>query len=260
MISGDPAPAHSTTTTMFRPQAVDMPFASPTVASVPTHYPTLYVRPLPAKSRVETQILVKLALHPMPPGISRLHLQTHTISKIKHISNPTPEKSPDMLELHAMVVCSSAMQDHEKRGRAFARAASIQSNAINDGSSSSPCEHQSSMDDERKPVNGGPVRICSGCIERERKRAQRKKTKNTEEEHLWLRDELKRIIVFNCAEVVEWSNPSSTDTSDYPQNLVGFGDTGFPEDAPHVEIPMRIACYCRHQDEKAGFQYVLPPF
>ena len=32
-----------------------------------------------------------------------------------------------------------------------------------------------------------------------------------------------------------------------------------PAGAMQVELPMRIACYCRHQNEKLGFQFVFPP-
>ena len=38
------------------------------------------------------------------------------------------------------------------------------------------------LDDAEKPANGGEVRICSNCIQRERKRAGRKKTKREEEQ------------------------------------------------------------------------------
>lgn len=256
------APGHSNAFSPIQPSffqqpAVAMPFASPAPVSGPAYPPMLHVHSLPSKSRVETQIPVKLTLHPVPPGISKIHLQTHTISKSKLVAKPTPEKSPDMLELHAMLVCTSAMQDPAKRGRAFAQAATLLSNEKRKLRRSSSGDTTSSDDDEDKPANGGPVHICMGCIERERKRAARKKTKNVEEEQLWQKDEAKRTIVFNTQEVKEWQEPSPPKTGENAQNPAAYGQNAqFPETAVQVDIPMRIACYCRHQEEKIGFQCV----
>ena len=236
---------------VFQQCTVDRPFASPTSISDPEYPPILEVHPLPQKSRVETQIPVKLTLHQVPPGISRVHLQTHTISKAKLVAKPTPEKSPDMLELHAMLVCTSAMQDPAKRGRALARAAGFSSTEKKESRHSSSGDITSSDEDEDKPVSGGPVHICMGCIERERKRAARKKTKNVEEEQLWQKDEAKRTIVFNTQEVKEWQQPSSPKTGEIFRHPATYG-----HNTVQVDIPMRIACYCRHQEEKIGFRFV----
>ena len=242
---------------VFQQPAVAMPFASPAPIPDPVYPPVLHVHPLPPKSRVETQIPVKLTLNPVPPGISKIHLQTYTISKSKLVAKPTPEKSPDMLELHAMLVCTSAMQDPRKRSRALARAAAFPSEEKGKNRRSSSSDTTSSNDDEDKPANGGTVHICMGCIERERKRAARKKTKNVEEEQLWQKDEAKRTIVFNTQEVKEWQEPSppkSGENSQYPATC--GQNSQFPESAAQIDIPMRIACYCRHQEEKIGFQCV----
>ena len=236
---------------VFQQSAMARPFASPAPISGPAYPPLLYVHPLPPKSRVETQISVKLTLHPVPPGISRLHLQPHTISKPKLMAKPTPEKSPDMLELHATLVCTSAMQDLAKRNRAFARAAAVSSTEEKESCRSSLGDTTSSDDDEDRPVSGGPVHICNGCIERERKRAARKKLKNVEEEQLWQKDEAKRTIVFNTQEVKEWQEPSSPKIGETFLHPATYGQT-----AVEVDVPMRIACYCRHQEEKIGFQFV----
>ena len=257
---GTPGPTNTFSpvqTSFFQQPAVAMPFASPAPVSGPAYPPMLHVHSLPPKSRVETQIPVKLTLHPVPPGISKIHLQTHTISKSKLVAKPTPEKSPDMLELHAMLVCTSAMQDPTKRGRAFTQAATLLSNEKRESRRSSSGDTTSSDDDEDKPSNGGPVHICLGCIERERKRAARKKTKNVEEEQLWQKDEAKRTIVFNTQEVKEWQEPSPPKIGENTQNPATYGQNAqFPETAVQVDIPMRIACYCRHQEEKIGFQCV----
>ena len=258
--SGAPGPASAFSSiqpSIFQQPAVAMPFASPAPVSGPALPPTLQVLRLPPKSRVETQIPVKLTLHPVPPRISKIHLQTHTISKSKLVAKPSPEKSPDMLELHAMLVCTSAMQDPTKKGRAFARAAALPLNEKRERRSLSSGDTASSDDDEDKPANGGPVHICMGCIERERKRAARKKTKNVEEEQLWQKDEAKRTIVFNTQEVKEWQEPSPPKSGEDAQNPATYRQNAqIPENAVQVDIPMRIACYCRHQEEKIGFQCV----
>lgn len=256
--SGSVSPAISYYATSGTPLSPNVSMSGPTYT--PTTVPKLFVHPVREKSRVETQIAIKLTLYPMPPGITKLHLQTHTISKPKLIAKPTPKKSPEMLEMHTMLVCTSAMQGPAKVQRALARAAGSPIIFKEEGRLTSPGGSPLLDDDENKPLNGGPVNICAGCITRERKRAGRKKSKNKEEEELWQEDEAKRIIVFNTHEVKDWQAPpkpksgsqsmdTSTSGSEYSSPLPVF-----PEDAMQVDLPMRIACYCRHQEEKLGFQ------
>lgn len=213
----------------------------------------LTVHPTPLKSRVETQIPIKMTLFPVPPGITKLHLPTHTISKPKLLAKPAHERSADTLELYTMLVCSSAMQTPEFRERAFAKAraaTTIQSQQASPKSS----EGSADDDDENKPLNGGEVKICSGCVTRERKRAARKKVKKVEEEESWHKDEQRRVIVFNTHEIKEWQQP----TSQVPSESTGDRmEPPVPEGALQVDAPMRIACYCRHQNEKIGFQVIL---
>lgn len=193
----------------------------------------LTVHPTSVKSRVETQIPIKLTLHPLPNGVTKLRLPSHTISKLKFLAPPSAERSSDTLELSTSLVCTSAMQDQEKLKRAFARARG---------------EHQSdTLQDEGKPLDGGEVKICSGCIQRERKRASRKKQRKPEEDELFHKHEGQRVIVFNTNEIKEWGEPSKSAASD-------DNAPGIPPGAMQVELPMRIACYCRHQNEKLGFQ------
>ncbi|KAI7896667.1 uncharacterized protein EV154DRAFT_213341 [Mucor mucedo] len=79
------------------------------------------------------------------------------------------------------------------------------------------------------------VLTCMGCIQRERKRSQRRKEtktnkdecEETEDENSLASDE-ERILLFNCAEVVDFN----------------AGDT---------ILPTRITCYCRHHNERLGF-------
>ncbi len=247
-----PKPFDSGPANVAHQPATAMPFASPPPIPGQIKYPRLLVDKLPQKSRVETQIPVKLTLAPVPQGVTKLHLQPYTLSKAKLVAKPPPEKAPEMLELHAMLVCTSAMHDEMKRARAFARAAGPQPIVPRKTRRSSSDDSTSPEDDEKKPINGGPVHICGGCIERERKRAGRKKLKNPEEEQEWTKDEAKRTVVFNTHEVKDWVKPVRPHNED--GNLQGFRHS---DNDVEIDIPMRIACYCRHQEEKVGFQYVL---
>ncbi|KAI9679188.1 MAG: hypothetical protein M1817_005207 [Caeruleum heppii] len=220
----------------------------------PSTRSTLYIHPTPLKSRVETQIPIKMTLWPMPPRVTKLHLPTHSISKAKLLAKPSPSESPDTLELHTMVVCTSAMQTPARLQRAFARAAGQLPPRKEDGRRSSAGDDPAEEDEEDKPLNGGEVNICLGCITRERKRAARKKVKKVEEEESWHKDEHKRIIVFNTNEIKEWQAPSQDDTGDDAGNVP---QVQFAEGAMQVDAPMRIACYCRHLSEKLGFQVIF---
>ncbi|KAI7896939.1 uncharacterized protein EV154DRAFT_410860 [Mucor mucedo] len=79
------------------------------------------------------------------------------------------------------------------------------------------------------------VVTCLGCIQRERKRSQRRKenkVKNETDEMMEddksLANEEQKVLLFNCSEVVDFSS----------------GDT---------ILPTRITCYCRHHNERLGF-------
>ncbi|KAI0861460.1 hypothetical protein F4860DRAFT_171683 [Xylaria cubensis] len=218
-------------------------------ASLPhSPMPRLVIHPMPMKSRVETQIPLKITLHNLPKGIKRVHLPTHTIAKPKLLEKPPPGSCADMLELTTMLVCTSAMSNQMRLDRAFTRAA----RKPNINELSSPVDGLE--DEENKPQNGGEVRICPGCIVRERKRAGRKKHKKPEEEELWDRYERERAIVFNTNEVKEWQTvtPDMADPTG-----AGFINGALPEGTVQVDAPMRIACYCRHHSEKLGFQVII---
>lgn len=86
------------------------------------------------------------------------------------------------------------------------------------------------------------VNICQGCMKREHKRASRKKVTSAIEDAHWNKDKDKRAIVFNCRELVEMSD-IETITVD-----------GKPVQSRRVNLPMRMACYCRHHNEKIGFR------
>ena len=206
----------------------------------------LVIEPIPDKSRVETQIPIRMTLHKPPQGIKRVHLPSHTISKPKFQQKPPFEGADDTLELSVLLVCASAMQSKEHAlENAFKRAEGDEVPIKREETTNG--QAQQDDDDPSKPLNGGPVAICAGCIVRERKRAARKKTKKPEEEEEWLKDEAKRVIVFNCSEVKDWCLPDTT-----KETFVK--DHNGPVGMMCVSVPMRIACYCRHQQEKMGFQ------
>ena len=207
---------------------------------------------IPSKSRVETQIKLRLNLSHLPDGATKLHLPTHTISKPKLLEKPTPEPSPDMLELHTVVVCTSALIKDGKQTEVLRRACA----AAERGRPSSTLERGNGTQ-QISPQDGGDVQICSGCVTRERKRAGRKKKSKVEDESFWLQDEDRRIIVFNTQEIKEWGvlAPLSLPNPDPGQRL--YQKRAQQGQSYTVELPMRIACYCRHHTEKMGFQVIF---
>lgn len=228
----------------------------PSTANSAESTPSLTVYPTSLKSRVETQIPIKMTLAPLPTGVTKLRLPAYTVSKPKFLAKPEAERSPEILELYTSLVCTSAMQDPTRLQRAFARARGEEVAPLSKPSPASSVDSQSSRDDEEKPLEGGEVKICSGCIQRERKRASRKKQKKPDEEEMFQKDEEKRVIVFNTNEVKEWAEP----TKDAPTGISGYQGNPpppLPKGAMQVELPMRIACYCRHQSEKLGFQVIF---
>lgn len=232
MIAGFPMPGSMPGAPFGYQLPMQMPYLGPGAQTY-----TLKVHPTPPKSRVETQIPIKLSLSPLPPGIKRLHLPTHTISKPKLLAKPTPELSADMLELNTVLVCTSAMQKPELKERALQRALLSALESRNQ-----PPRRPDPDSEDDKPIDGGEVHICNGCVLRERKRAARKKVKKPDDERLWQEDEERRVVVFNTSEVKEWQQPNPPDQ---------------PPAAFQVDAPMRIACYCRHHNEKAGFQVIF---
>lgn len=228
------------------PTSIQSASLSPSNSSRPnpgSKWPCLLtVEPTPDKSRVETQIPIRLTLYGAPKNFTKLHLPSYTISKPKFQCKPTHELAEDTLELKTMLVCASAMQKEGVEEIAFQRA------EIEEPPGNKEEQDVSHLpeNDHSRPLNGGPVYICAGCVVRERKRAARKKLKKVDEEEEWAKEEHKRAIVFNCAELRDWQLPNAKE--------VPVKDANEPYDAMTIHVPMRIACYCRHQSEKVGFQ------
>jgi hypothetical protein len=239
----NPAPPIQTTTNM----------AAMRLGDVGHSQIKLHVSPLGHKSRVETQIPIKLTLDPCPPHIKKMHLPTETIAKAKFLAKEAPP-SADTYELSAMLVCTSSMEKADNKAHALqiARDGSHLKRGTNPRrSSTGEAKKGGEMDpnDPDSPMNGGPVRICDNCVSRERKRAGRKKAKKQEDEERWHEYEHDRIVMFNTQEYLEFHPPGPAKDPQYAENV------SFSPDARQIDAPMRIVCYCRHQQEKIGFQY-----
>lgn len=215
----------------------------------------LHVSPLGHKSRVETQIPIKLTLDPLPGHIKKLHLPTETIAKAKFLAKDTAP-SVDTLELSAMLVCTSSMEKPENMAHALQMARDgthvkrgINPRRLSTGEAKKGGELD--LNDPDSPMNGGPVRICDNCVSRERKRAGRKKAKKQEDEERWHEYEHDRIVMFNTQEYLEFHPPTPAKEPQCAENVT------FSPEAKQIDAPMRIVCYCRHQQEKIGFQYVF---
>jgi hypothetical protein len=223
----------------------------------------LHIAPISTKSRVETQINVVMTLEKPPPGIEHLHLPLHTIAKSKLLTKDEYEKSKS-LELCTMLVCTSAMHNAEFKEKALKKAAAQNNQEIQrraELARDSGDEEKNDpklVPDEDKPANGGEVRICNNCVQRERKRAGRKKTKREEEQQHWERFETERVVVFNSNEYLPFK-PCEPQHNPHRDSGLGTESDYYqpPEGALQVTAAMRIACYCRHQSEKEGFQVIF---
>ncbi|KAK5173031.1 SPT3 Dosage dependent suppressor of Ty-induced promoter mutations-like protein [Saxophila tyrrhenica] len=223
----------------------------------------LHVAPISTKSRVETQINVVMTLEKPQPGFDHLHLPLHTIAKSKLLAKEDYDKSK-VLELHTMLVCTSAMHNATMKEKALRRAAA-QDNADIQRKAEMHREEDLNRveikgeDDEDRPANGGEVKICTNCIQRERKRAGRKKLKKEEEQQHWERYETERVVVFNSNEYLPFKPAEQMQQPQPQRDGAVVQDEAYvpPEGAISVQAQMRIACYCRHQSEKEGFQVIF---
>ncbi|RCI11929.1 hypothetical protein L249_4215 [Ophiocordyceps polyrhachis-furcata BCC 54312] len=176
--------------------------------------PAFFIQHPNRRTRVETQINIRMMLSALPPAVTKLCFPDHTILRTKQLANPPATKSPDTLELYVQLVRSADVSSPELERSAFERAATT--------------AHRTH----------GDLRICLGCMSRERTRAWRKKGHKEDEIQRWLRDQEHRIIVFNTPQLVHWSPD--------------INDAAF-----QVETPMRITCYCRHHKETTGFNVIF---
>lgn len=220
----------------------------------------------PIKSRVETQTTLRIIAADLPEGAKKLHMPRHTISRPKQMLKDPHVPSPDTLELDCYVVCETAWRKYPDRliRDAFIKACKepTQPNPHNklrrfeddeeekhSSRDRGPSVVELSVSDPNNPLNGGEVWVCAGCMDREGKRSTRKKVKRPKEEQPWWDLESRRIVLMNTMEMRDWIL--------LPQDQhvpLGPQDSGGPQ--YHVDSPVRIACYCRHQHEKIGYRYV----
>lgn len=189
----------------------------------------------PWKSRVETQINVTITATPALPGIDKLRIARHLVYKPKQMDKTNAPPSPSMLELCVHLVSYTAMQKPgllEKTLLAAREAARLSRNESLDAGF--PEEERG-----RDVKEGGEVKICNGCMQRERKRIGRKKKTKVEDEQSVLDLEHRRIMLFNGPEI------SAIETD---ETTLAWKP---------IKIPMRIACYCRHHSEKQGFLAIV---
>lgn len=220
---------------------------TPDVIHIPqsTDPPIVFVFPDKTKTRAETQIKMTVILDPLPAHYNWLRFPRNTLSKPKQLASDdeiqTNERRDGAVRLGLALVCATAVDKKEGMDRALRRARGEEKTprrprgvAIN----------KIDKDDPAHPQEGGAILICDGCKERERKRYDRKKKRNEDEDE-WTQYEDHRIIIVNEKEFKRWQDMKS--------------DGHYTSAAKKVEFPMRIACYCRHQEGKspAGYRVIF---
>lgn len=203
--------------------------------------PTVSVFPDKTKTRAETQIKMTVILDPLPDHFKWARFPRSTLSKPKQLASDDEiqanERRDGAVRMGLPLVCATAVDKKEGMDLALRRAR---------GEEKTPRRPQGvaineiDMDDPAHPHKGGAILICEGCKERERKRYDRKKKRN-EDENEWTQYEDDRVIIVNEKEFKRWQVVES--------------DGQYTSAAKKVEFPMRIACYCRHQEEKSPVGY-----
>jgi len=160
---------------------------------------TVRLESFPLRSRVETQIKCRLVIQDkqtgMPTSQSLLHLPTDTIARPRfQLINPEVLAQDPKIDAATLYLSVDAINPDE-------------------------------MSEQ--------ILMCAKCLERERRRAFRKKAMDPHEETYWTGVQNRRIIVFNCRQVM-------------PISASG-----------QVELPLRVACYCRHHAAKNGYQLLF---
>lgn len=227
-VSSPDGPASGFTDAILIPQSRDAPHVS--------------LVPDKTKTRAETQIKMTLTLDPLD-NVEYIRFPRKTLAKPKHFASDEErqeiESKSAVLQMNVHLVCATAIESPHDRQRALRRAA---------GTEPTPrrpegCTSLTELDKEHPshPQNGGEVLICEGCKERERKRYDRKKKRGEDEEE-FTQYESDRVIMIN-----EKEHKKFRDAED--------GDMKFSPRAGQVEFAMRIACYCRHQEEKSPKGY-----
>jgi len=225
-------PMYSSSDAIVMPQSV----------SQPAEAPKIYLVPDKTKTRAETQIKMQLVVEPLDGEFIRFPRKT--LAKPKHFASEEEkletEAKGQILTMDCMLVCATAVETPEQIESALRRSAGKE--PVRRRDQKIPLS-ELDKDDPAHPQNGGEVLICDGCKERERKRYDRKK-KRTEDEDEFSKYENERVIMINEKEYKKWKDVDLT--------LPGHQ---FSSRAKQVDFAMRIACYCRHQEEKTPMGY-----
>ncbi|KAJ4289781.1 SPT3 Dosage dependent suppressor of Ty-induced promoter mutations-like protein [Kalmusia sp. IMI 367209] len=203
--------------------------------------PEIYLVPDKTKTRAETQIKMTLTIDPLD-HVQHIRFPRKTLAKPKHFASAEEkqeiEQQGGVLDMNVHIVCATAVENPDECDRALRRAAGAEAIPRRpDGVAIADLD----KDDPAHPQNGGEVLICDGCKERERKRYDRKK-KRGEDEDEFSKYENDRVIMINEKEHKRLKEVEPADAHYTPR-------------AKQVEFAMRIACYCRHQEEKSPMGY-----
>jgi hypothetical protein len=231
------------------PEGADMwnvQYAAPDAILIPQSRdePHISLVPDKTKTRAETQIKMTLTLDPLD-NVNFIKFTRKTLAKPKHFASDEEgqeiEAKGAVLHMNVFLVCATAIESPEDRQRALRRAAGTEEIPSRpDGASVADLD----KDDPAHPQNGGEVLICEGCKERERKRYDRKKKRGEDEEE-FSKYENDRVIMINEKEYKKL------------REIESDGSHQFSPRARQVEFAMRIACYCRHQEEKTPMGYCV---
>lgn len=175
---------------------------------------------IPTKSRVETQIRLGIQLVEIVKAPNGQNVEVPLGPRFRWLKLPTWSMAKEKLKVKNRKDAPSTI---DPRQIVFLECRVVKSSA--------PYED---------------VSICHGCIIRERKRSQRKKdvanrevegarnSKHPPKQQEWLPlpDEERKIMVFNCPELLELKNGQAV-------------------------APTRVTCYCRHHKEKDGFRMII---
>ncbi|PSN68444.1 hypothetical protein BS50DRAFT_365235 [Corynespora cassiicola Philippines] len=205
--------------------------------------PQVYLNPDKTKTRAETQIKVQLVVDALDDRFEYIHFPRRTLAKPKLLSSAEEkaeiEARGDALHMEVLLVCATAIEKKENLEQALRRAAGKE-NVPRRGKGVAVSEVE--KDSPEHPQNGGEVLICEGCKEREKKRYDRKKKRADDEEEWWSYED-ERVIMINEKEFKKWKDVDANCSEQYSAK------------AKQVEFAMRIACYCRHQEEKTPQGY-----
>ncbi|KAK7536958.1 uncharacterized protein J3D65DRAFT_667663 [Phyllosticta citribraziliensis] len=161
-------------------------------------------------SRVETRFKVTFTLSNAQMGVKRVRLPRHLISNDRYLAKNEEAANRQTLQLRTLLVSADTMERPEIKLEALKEAAT--------GSQKSARE----------------VKICTACINREIKRANRKKDNS---KNPWKGEQGKRAVILSGEEYSTWE-----------RHQVENGKIDL-----QLQMDVRIACYCRHHDSKQGF-------